>query len=249
MSILPRAAVAAALVFLSTAAAYASPATTRGSTTVFDGPSTRFAVVTVLPPDTDIEVIGCSRGWCQVDLEDQEGFVWQRALDFDEGEAAVIVFPPVVYRYGWNYWRYYYRGEWEGWRGRYGLPPRPYVAPQVPPQGPRPSQPNMVPPIQRPPQPNMAPQIQRPTQPNMAPQIQRPTQPNIAPQIQRPTQPDIAPPSSRQGPPSGGPSGGPGLPQRDDRPSAPQRPQDLGQPPPPPGGMAPPPGGLPPPGQ
>jgi uncharacterized protein YraI len=218
MSLLPRVAVAAALFALSTAAAYATPATTRGSTTVFDGPSTQFDVVTVLPPDTDIEIIGCSRGWCEVDLADQEGFVRQRALDFYEDEPAVIIFPPVVYRYGWNYWRYYYRGDWERWRGRYGRPQRPYVAPQVPPRGPLPNQPNMAPPIPR------------------------PGQPIIPPQIQRPTQPNFEPPASRQGPPFGGP----GLPQRDDRPSAPRRPQDLG-PPSPPGGMPPPPGGPPPP--
>lgn len=215
MSILPRAAVAVVFFALSTVAAYAISATTRVTTRVYDGPSTKFDVITILPPDTDIEVIGCSRGWCEVDLEDQEGFVRQRSLDFYEGMAPVIIFPPVVYQYGWNYWRYYYRGDWERWRGRYGRPQRPYVAPKVPPRGPRPGQ------------------------------------PNVAPQIPRPTQPNIAPPSSRQGPPSGGPSGAPRLQPRNDRPSAPQRPQDPGQPSPPgdlpaPGGV-PAPGGMPPP--
>lgn len=203
MSILPRAAVAAALVALSTAAAHASPATTRGSTTVFDGPSTQFAVVTVLPPETDIEVVGCSRGWCEVDLEDQEGFVRERALDFDEDEPAVIIFPPLVYRYGWNYWRYYYRRDWEGWRGRYGLRSRPYVAPQIPPPGPRPSQPNMVPPIQRPMQPDFAPPSSRQGPPSSGPGLPQRNDRPSAPQ--RPQ--DIGQPPAPGGmaPPPGGP--------------------------------------------
>jgi uncharacterized protein YraI len=173
MSLLPRVTIAAALVALSTATAYAVPATTLGRTRVYDGPSTRFAVVTVLPPDTDIEVVGCSRGWCELDLEDQEGFVQEDALDFYEREPALIVFPPLVYEYGWNYWRYYNRRDWERWRGRYGLRPRPYVAPSTPPPGPRPSLPNMAPPSSRqgPPRslPNMAPPSSRQGPPPGAP--------------------------------------------------------------------------------
>ena len=145
MNILRPVLVATAILSLSAVAAFATPATTRGPTRLYDGPSTRFQVLDELPADTDVDVIGCSREWCQIwSDEDQQGFVRERQLDFYEGPAAIVIFPPPIYQYGWTYWRQNYRGDWDRWRNRY---PRHY---REPPPGMRRMEPPRRPPAIQP---------------------------------------------------------------------------------------------------
>ena len=145
MNILRPVLVATAILSLSAVAAFATPATTRGPTRLYDGPSTRFQVLDELPANTDVDVIGCSREWCQIwSDEDQQGFVRERQLDFYEGPAAIVIFPPPIYQYGWTYWRQNYRGDWDRWRNRY---PRHY---REPPPGMRRMEPPRRPPAIQP---------------------------------------------------------------------------------------------------
>ncbi len=125
MKLSPTAFCVAAFVVFSTVAAVAAPATTRRSTPLYDGPSNNFDVITVIRADTDVEVTGCSRGWCYVWLDDDEGFVRERLLDFYDESPPIVVFPPALYQYGWSYWRQHNYEDWGRWHNRYRRDTRP----------------------------------------------------------------------------------------------------------------------------
>lgn len=206
MNILRPVLVATALLIFSAVAAFAIPATTRTEVRLYDGPRANFEVLAVLPPGTEVEVIGCSRGWCQVwSDEDEQGFVRERQLDFYDEPPAIIVFPPAIYQFGWSYWQRTYPGDWERWRQRY---PRQYRQP--PSSGPQRQEPRRTAPLPPP----SGPQIQGPGR-------TAPLPPPGLPQIQAPNRGGPAPSRGPQGPvpdnaapgqPPGGPSGAPELP-------------------------------------
>ena len=132
---------------LMASSAMAESAMIRQNTQIFDGPAGQFATIGVVPGGTEVELIGCSNGWCEIELGDQEGFVPQQVLDFS-GPLPIVEFPPVVYQYGWRYWRERQGGEWEQWRRRYGHSPgRSYVTPRGPggPPHPQPGGPGLRP--------------------------------------------------------------------------------------------------------
>ncbi len=108
-----------ALFILSTPMAAAAPATTQYGTRLYDGPGYRFDVIRTIPGGQDVDVIGCSRGWCDVLWYDYEGFVREGSLDFYDREPPFIEFPPLVFEYGFRYWRNRYPDEWRSWRYRY----------------------------------------------------------------------------------------------------------------------------------
>jgi uncharacterized protein YraI len=120
----------AALLTLFTTSAFALPAITRRPVGLHDGPHERFEVILVIPPNVDIEVFGCSGGWCEVDFGGEEGFVLQRSLDFYRLAPPVIIFPPAVYEFGWRRWRREYRHEWERRRAGRDIRRRPQKAPE-----------------------------------------------------------------------------------------------------------------------
>jgi uncharacterized protein YraI len=109
---------ATALLILTTLAAEAAPAVTRGPARLHDGPSANFPVIAVIPPGVEVDVAGCSNGWCQVLADEGEGFVRDRQLDFYD-PPPVVVFPPLVYEFGWSGWHRRYPGEWERWHRTY----------------------------------------------------------------------------------------------------------------------------------
>ena len=203
----------AAFVVVSTVAAVAAPATTRRSAALYDGPSDRFDVITVIPRDTDVEVSGCSRGWCYVWYDDDEGFVRERLLDFYDESPPVVIFPPALYEYGWRYWRQHHRDDWGRWHERYRREYRP-----PPRRDDRPRRPQVAPPPPPPPAPRGAPS----TAPRGAPS----TAPRGAPS----QAPRGAPSQAPRGGQSPGSGGGPASPDRD----APSPPPLPGGPPMPP---------------
>jgi len=113
---------AAIFVVSSAAACAAAPAFVSGRVTLRDGPGTNFPAIIVIPQGTEVEVLGCERGWCEVELGDAEGFIRQDLLNFLDAGPPIVVFPPLVYQYGFRYWREHDRGGWNTWRRDRGRP-------------------------------------------------------------------------------------------------------------------------------
>jgi uncharacterized protein YraI len=79
------AALCAALVMPAAAAAQTvAYATYDGYTNVREGPSTQYYVIAQLAPGTPVDVLGClpDRAWCQILVDDLEGWVYSRRLEF-----------------------------------------------------------------------------------------------------------------------------------------------------------------------
>ncbi len=110
----------------STALCAAAPAFISSRVTLRDGPGTNFPAIIVVPKGTEVEVIGCARGWCEVELGDDEGFMRQDLLNFLDDGPPIVVFPPVLYDHGYRYWREHDRGAWNSWRRDRGRPDRRY---------------------------------------------------------------------------------------------------------------------------
>jgi len=82
-----------------TAAQTIAYATYDGYTNVREGPSTRYQIIAQLDPGTEVDVLGCleTRAWCQILIDDFEGWVYARRLEFDySGERYVV---PDYYAY------------------------------------------------------------------------------------------------------------------------------------------------------
>lgn len=104
----------------------ASPAFISGRVTLRDGPGTNFPAIIVVPSGTEVEVLGCERGWCEVELGDDEGFMRQDLLNFLDAGPPIVVFPSTIYDHGYRYWREHDRGGWDRWRRDRGRPDRRY---------------------------------------------------------------------------------------------------------------------------
>ena len=94
------AAFCAALVLPTLAAAQTlAYATYDGYTNVRAGPSTRYQVIAQLEPGTAVDVLGCleTRAWCQILVDDLEGWVYSRRLEFDYSGQRYLV--PDYYSY------------------------------------------------------------------------------------------------------------------------------------------------------
>jgi len=113
-----------------------------GYTNVRAGPSTRYQVIARLAPGTPVEVLGClqTRAWCNVLIEDFEGWVHARRLEFLYSGRRYLVpdyysyfgAPYVIFRFGDRERRH--RRDYDkpifGHPGGGGPGPE-YVAPQV----------------------------------------------------------------------------------------------------------------------
>lgn len=176
---------AAIFVVLSSATGVAAPAFTAVSATLRDGPGTNYPSILVIPRGTEVEVIGCERGWCEVELAEEEGFIRQDLLGFLDAGPPIVVFPPAIYQYGYRYWREHNRDEWGNWRQERGRPSRRYERPpsryQRPPAG-RPGQPNLTPPPPRSVQPGAPPPPAPGRDRERSRPGQRPDQPGPGPQ-------------------------------------------------------------------
>ena len=74
-------------------------ATYDGYTNVRAGPSTRYQIIAQLAPGTGVDVLGCleTRAWCQILIDDLEGWVYARRLEFDYSGQRYLV--PDYYSY------------------------------------------------------------------------------------------------------------------------------------------------------
>ena len=117
-----------ALLLALSAAAAAAPALAVNNVNLRQGPGTTYTVILTIPGGSNVEVSGCTAGWCQVAFQGQYGYVIATSLDQGNGppsSAATApppppgygpppVFvgpppPPYYYGYGPYYGRYYRR--------------------------------------------------------------------------------------------------------------------------------------------
>lgn len=96
--------------------AWALAAVTTANVNLREGPGTRYRVLTVLPPDTAVDVGGCNRGWCLTRVDDLTGWVSERYL-------AGLVNPPVI---GESYFIPIFPGYYYPYWGRWYRPHAPY---------------------------------------------------------------------------------------------------------------------------
>lgn len=138
----------AALALAVPLAASAQEAYTRGSPTLFAGPSPDYPAVARLAPGQSLSVVGCTDGygWCDVVLPDGlRGWVAANRLEYDyagdtlplASYGAAIGVPIVGFTLG-NYWSNYYRDrpwyrEPRWWGNRPPPPPMPGWRPPPPP--------------------------------------------------------------------------------------------------------------------
>lgn len=129
-------------------AAAAQEAYTRGSPTLFAGPSPEYPAVARLAPGQPLNVVGCTDGygWCDVVLPDGlRGWVAANRLEYDyagdtvplASYGAAIGVPIIGFTLG-NYWNNYYRDrpwyrEPRWWGNRPPPPPVPGWRPPPPP--------------------------------------------------------------------------------------------------------------------
>jgi uncharacterized protein YraI len=99
-----------------------------GYTNVRAGPSTRYQIIAQLAPGTAVDVLGCleTRAWCQILIDDLEGWVYSRRLEFDYSGQRYLVpdyysyfnAPFVYFNFG-NYDNYDHRRRYRRDRSRY----------------------------------------------------------------------------------------------------------------------------------
>lgn len=124
-----------------------------------EGPAWGFAAIVELPPGAIVEVLNCSRIWCEVAIEDYEGYVPRGSLDLGGYSPPLYAFPPLISQpslwhgryFSRDHYRYESRFRWRNREGRrlFNMPervqPRPLPAPLIR-RGPgTPTQPGIVP--------------------------------------------------------------------------------------------------------
>jgi uncharacterized protein YraI len=143
------AAVIVAMASLGAAAAHAEEGFTTANVNIRTGPDIDFPSVGVIPEGDPIYVEGCLRdeSWCDVQWDDERGWVYSEYLAFDyRGEVVplpdmgleVFHIPIIDFRFA-DYWDRYYVGRpWYRDRLRWrDFRPRPRVGWRAPPPGPR----------------------------------------------------------------------------------------------------------------
>jgi hypothetical protein len=220
-----------------------------------EGPAWEFAPIVDLPPGSIVEVLNCDRRWCEVGIEDYDGFLPRGVLDLGTYQPPIYLFPPLIAQpslwhgryYSRDHYRYESRARWRDREGRriYVLPGRVQPRPLPPPLIRRvrpgePVRPGVVPggpqrrDIQQPrdratPRPGQppAPRVMPPQQTQPRPQPGQ-IQPQPRPQVQPRPQPA---PVQRQAPPPGAPRAAPApAPQRAVPPPAEKQKQKQKQP-------------------
>jgi uncharacterized protein YraI len=142
-------AVVVALASLGAAAAHAEEGFTTANVNMRTGPDIDYPSIGVIPEGDPIYVEGCLRdeSWCDVQWEDERGWVFSEYLAFDyRGEVVplpdmgleVFHIPVIDFRFA-DYWDRYYVGRpWYRDRLRWrDFRPRPRVGWRAPPPGPR----------------------------------------------------------------------------------------------------------------
>ncbi len=121
------AALATALVAVSSVYAFATPGVVNTTVNLRQGPGTTTPVVAKIPGGSTVNVAGCSGQWCQVTFAGQSGYVIATALGQGgppPGAPPPGYVPPPVYAgpppYPYPYYGPYYYGYgsyYGGWRG------------------------------------------------------------------------------------------------------------------------------------
>ena len=91
------AASSALLLALSAATAAAAPVLAVNNVNLRQGPGTTYTVILTIPGGSNVEVSGCTAGWCQVTFQGQYGYVIATSLDQGNGpppSAATAPPPP-----------------------------------------------------------------------------------------------------------------------------------------------------------
>jgi hypothetical protein len=71
---------AALFLWIGVGAAMAYPAATSADLNLRTGPGTQYRVIASMPRGARVEVLGCSRGWCEVQWRGRRGFASERFL-------------------------------------------------------------------------------------------------------------------------------------------------------------------------
>lgn len=185
-----------------------------------EGPGFGFVPIVELPPGSIVEVLNCDRRWCEVGIEDYDGFLPRGVLDLGTYQPPVYLFPPLISQpslwhgryYSRDHYRYESRSRWRDREGRriYVIPerrqPRSLPPPLIRPLRPdQPARPGVVPsgPQRR----DILPQPKGPRAGDRVTPPGQPPAPRVAPpppppqrQIQPPPAPD-APRAPRVAPP------------------------------------------------
>lgn len=103
----------------------ADAAVVRTDLNLRSGPGTGYGVVSVLPAGAEVDVLGCSGGWCRVAWGSAQGYASASYLGGEPAYAVVpppVVYGPPVVSFGVGFgpgWRGpgWHRGWHGGWRG------------------------------------------------------------------------------------------------------------------------------------
>jgi len=82
------------LLALSAATAAAAPALAVNNVNLRQGPGTTYTVILTIPGGSNVEVSGCTAGWCQVAFQGQYGYVIATSLDQGNGPPGAGTVPP-----------------------------------------------------------------------------------------------------------------------------------------------------------
>ena len=101
--------VAGCLLAASTLSVAAFEAVTVEPSELREGAAWQFAPIVELPEGTIVEVLNCDRSWCEVGVEDYEGFLPRGVLDLGGSSVPFYAFPPQVAAPSRWHGRYYSR--------------------------------------------------------------------------------------------------------------------------------------------
>ena len=114
---------AGCLLAVSAFGAAAFEATTLEPSELREGAGWDFAPIVELPEGSFVEVLNCDRSWCEVSVEDYDGFLPRGVLDLGGTSVPLYTFPPLFAApslwHGRYYSRDHYRHESRSrWRDR-----------------------------------------------------------------------------------------------------------------------------------
>jgi hypothetical protein len=133
---------AACLLAASALSAAAFEATTVEPSELRQGPSWDFEPIAELPAGSIVEVLNCDRSFCEVSVEDYDGFLPRGVLDLGGSSVPFYAFPPQIAApalwhgryYSRDHYRYESRARWRDREGRrlHVVPLRPQPRPLRP---------------------------------------------------------------------------------------------------------------------
>lgn len=107
-----------------------------------EGPGWDFAPIIELPPGSIVEVLNCDRRFCEIGIEDYDGFIPRGVLDLGTYQPPIYLFPPLIAQpslwhgryYSRDHFRYELRSRWRDRDGRrlHVVPIRPQPRPLRP---------------------------------------------------------------------------------------------------------------------